>query len=101
MQVDALLNTQTPITLTFQPKSDAGSGQDNPQVDTLKCGRWAQNNDLYGGNALIPFLDFCQIAGNQCNPKGAAATSMVPRPAQRPALSRPPEKRAWPRYLTP
>lgn len=47
----------------------AGSGQDN-HVDDLKCGRWAQNNDLYGGNALVPFLDFCQIAGNQCNARG-------------------------------
>ena len=64
--------TSAPHTLSLID-THAGSGQDNSQVDALKCGRWAQNNDLYGGNALIPFLDFCQIAGNQCNPKGAAA----------------------------
>ena len=72
LQVDTWLEHANHHTLSVF-EMHAGSGQDNPQVDTLKCGRWAQNNDLYGGNALIPFLDFCQIAGNQCNPKGAAA----------------------------
>jgi hypothetical protein len=61
---------------TFIVSASAGSGQDN-NIDALKCGRWAQNNDLYGGNALIPFLDFCQIAGNQCNSRGMLCQKWV------------------------
>jgi hypothetical protein len=92
MQADTWC-TRKPHTLNLLTLH-AGSGQDNPQVDTLKCGRWAQNNDVYGGNALIPFLDFCQIAGNQCNPKGAAASASHVQ-LDLCALQVPAQKQAW------
>ena len=46
-------------------------------IDQYRCGRWAQNNVIYGGNATTPFTDFCQIAGNACTPEGGAAEEAV------------------------
>lgn len=54
----------------------AGTGLDN-DVTEFKCGRWAQVNDLYAGDAQTPWLDFCQVAGNQCTPEGEHVSHLI------------------------
>lgn len=61
----AQINSSTIEAVKASDESDP-----NSPVLNFRCGRWTAINDLYGGNPSRPWLDFCQVAGNQCTPQG-------------------------------
>lgn len=55
---------------TIQAVETSDATDPNSAANQFKCGRWSAINNLYGGDPKVPFVDFCQVVGNQCTPQG-------------------------------